>query len=266
MGRGNRPEISQYQRLRWLEGLESGKGITQISKEAGHDIRIVKRHIEIAREERQAALATHDFLLKRLEEHQEDLLAQVRRLRKLFTQNPPGSLTPDDAIEKKKFNALKEHFEHLAVKKQLDECERVLARYSAFKKDASSELNAEESKLISAIPKEVVCYPWTPVILEVLESGLSFEQSGRKYEKEPADGKWKPSWGDRILTRSLVTKEQYDLVEEAHKKLVSFAKKYLPEFQEYKRQFEELSDRLTDQLDVFIIKRVVAGRCRYCPA
>lgn len=257
--------ISPQEGRRWLQKLESGEGITSIAAGDHTDIRTVKRHIEIAREEGQAALARRDFLLKRLELHQEDLLAEVVHLQQLLARHAPTRLTPDDPVPKI-FDALNEHIKRLPVKKQMDEWEGLLAKYLAFKESVSSELGNEESGLVSAIPGEPVLYPWTPGILEVLESAFSFEESGRNYRMEPLDnGKYKVSWGDRILTRLGVTDEQAARVIEAHKELVTLAEKYLPEFQEYSQQFKKLSDQLVDELDVFNIKRVVPGRCRYCP-
>ncbi len=258
--------ISPQDGRRWLQELETGRGITSIAADAFSDIRTVKRHIEIAREEGRAALARRDFLLKRLEQHQDDLLAEVVRLQKLIARHAPTRLTPDEPRGEKIFGALKEHFGRLPLKKQLDQWQDIFARYSAFKEGVSSELGDEQSCLVSAIPGEPVSYPWAPTIVEVLESGHSFEELDRTYNREPqADGKYKVSWNARILTRLGVTDEQATRLIEAHKKLVTFAKKYSPEFEEYRQKFQTLYAPLLEELDVFNIKRVVSGRCRYCP-
>jgi sulfur relay (sulfurtransferase) DsrC/TusE family protein len=258
--------ISPQEGRKWLEEYEGGKGMTKIAEDSGSDYRTIKNHIEMAREAREKAQGRRDFILRRIEEHQGDLLAEVDHLRKLLSRHVPIGLAPDDPVQKKIFDALKEHTQRLPVKKQFDDWDKALVEYLKHKEGVRIELEAEERKLISAIPKEVECYPWTPVILEVLESGLSFEEAGRRYMEEPADGKYKILWGSNILTRSLVTEDQKAVIKEAHKKLVAFAKKYTPQFQKYRQQLKEISDRLIDELDVLKIKRVVAGRCRYCPA
>ena len=67
MAREKKTAVSPYERKKWLEQLDSGVGITKIAKAAGRDIRIVKDHIDTAREEVQAANVRKEFLLKRLE-------------------------------------------------------------------------------------------------------------------------------------------------------------------------------------------------------
>jgi hypothetical protein len=266
MAISKKSSISSQERLGWLEQLENGTRITKITTDAGHNIRTVKRHIEIAREERHAAMARHGFLLKRLEQHQDDLLKEVNRLRKLLMRHPPTLLTPRDPTEIKILEALREHIKRLPLKNLLERWEVIFAEYSSFRGDVRIKLDGEKSRLLPAMLGEDALHQWTPTIVDVLVSGLSPEESGRTYIIDRQDGKYKVSWGDNILTRSPITEEQKDLVLEAHKKLVTFAKNYLPGFLDYKERFRELSDQLIDELDVLRIKRVVIGRCRYCPA
>ncbi len=258
--------ISPQEGRQWLRELESGKGITSIAADAESDIRTVKHHIERARELTEEAQAKRDFLVKKIEQHQEDLLAEVVRLQKLIARHAPTGLTPDDPVRKKIFGALLEHTERSPLKKQLDQWQDIFARYSAFKEIVSSELGDEQSRLVSAIPGEPVLYPWTPAIVEVMESGSRFEELDRTYNRDPLDnGDCKVFWNARTLTRLGVTDDQAARVIEAHKEMVTFARKYLPEFQEYRQPFKKLSGQLIEELDVFNIKRVVPGRCRYCP-
>lgn len=266
MAISKKSNISPQERLGWLEQFENGTRITKMATDAGHDIRVVKRHIEIAREERQVALARHGFLLKRLEQHQDDLLKEVNRLRKLLTRHPPTPLTPHDPIEIKILEALKEHIKRLPLKNLLERWEGIFAEYSSFREDVRIKLDSEKSKLLLDILGDETLYQWTTAIIDVLASGLSPGKSGRSYTIDGQDDEYKISWGDSILTRRTITEEQKVLVLKTHKKLVTFAENYLPRFLDYKERFKELSDQLIDELDVLTIKRVVTGRCRYCPA
>lgn len=251
----------------WLRQLETGTGITRIAKDNNSDVRTVRRYIEKARQERDEVQARRDFLVKKIEEHQEDLLRELVNLQKLLARHAATTLIPDDPERKKIFSALSEHVGDSTVNKQLKAWENLFAKYTEYKKTVSRELGNEEGDFVSNIPGEPELYSWTAGLLYILESGATFEQAGKTYRKElQEDGKYKVSWGDRNLTRSGVTDEQADRLIESHKKLVTYAQKYLPGFKKQAQLFKELAGPLMDGLDVYGMKRVVSGRCRYCPA
>ena len=121
MPRSTKPNVSVVERIRWLNELERGKGITEISKAAGRDIRIVKRHIEAAREERVWAQARAEFLRSRLERHQEDILDQVQECRAICARPDPTAITGFDLNRRNRprmYQALQEHLSRLDVKQQ----------------------------------------------------------------------------------------------------------------------------------------------------
>ncbi|MFC1940762.1 hypothetical protein ACFLXO_08825 [Chloroflexota bacterium] len=109
MPRGSKIAVSVSDRRRWLEQLESGKGITEIARAAKRDIRIVKAHIEIARDEKQSSDVKREFLIGVLKQHQADLLAEAERLRHVISIYPPLPVVPGDVIKRKIHEALKEH-------------------------------------------------------------------------------------------------------------------------------------------------------------
>lgn len=267
MARGKKPAVTPYERRRWLEQLESGKGITEISRAAGRDIRVVKRHMEVAQEEGHIAHARRDFLLGRLEQHQGDLLVEVQRLRQLITLYPPPSLIPEDSVLQKIHDALREHTKRLPLKGLLKSYEDTVAEYKQDRVSVSDQLSQKEAELASGLPKEVATYPWTPTLVEALELGLPLdESSGRTYVKErQGEGMYKVRWGASHLTHSPVSETEVPVVVDAHKKLLSLAEGYRPLFQGQRRRFRERADLVVEDLDVLVIKRLVPGRCRYCP-
>lgn len=263
MPRGRKPSVSSYERRRWLEDLEKGKGITQIAEAAKRDIRVVKRHIEIAQQETVVARAHHDFLMGRLELHQEDLLEEVRRLRQVVLKFPPRSLVPDDPMKRKFHEALKEHAKHLRMKPLLESYEQSAREYHRVHNDVENELAEKEAELVPNLPFTSDLYPWTPRLVEAIEGGGLL---GRSYhENKDEYGTYKPSWGEFSLTKSTITKDKFDAVLKAHKKLVSEAEHHLPVVQEHRKQLVDLAELVVGELDVFTIRRLVPGRCNYCP-
>jgi len=267
MARGKNPAVSPYERRRWLEELENGKGITEITRAVGRDIRVVKRHIEIAQEERQIAHARRDFLLGRMERHQTDLLTEVQRLKRLIRQYPPTRFIPDDPMERKLHDALKEHTRRLPLKGLLELYESAVAEFKQARDNACNQVREREAELVSSLPGEVVTYPWTPALLEVLESGMPLdESSGRTYAREKhGEGMYEISWGASRLTRSALSEAKVPIIIEAHRKLLSWAGRSRPLFQQHQQRLKELADQVVEELDVYVIKRLVPGRCRYCP-
>jgi hypothetical protein len=92
------------------------------------------------------------------------------------------------------------------------------------------------------------------------------ESSGRTYAWEKrGEGMYEISWGSAHLTRAPVPEVRVSTIVDAHKKLLSWAEGYRSLFQEQRRRLKELADLVVEELDIFIIKRLVPGRCRYCP-
>jgi hypothetical protein len=267
MARGKKPAVSSYDRRRWLEELESGRGITEITRAAGRDIRVVKRHIEMAQEERQIAHARRDFLLDRLEQHQGDLLNEVQRLRRVVSQYPPTQLIPDDPMERRLHDALREHTRRLPLKGLLELYEGAVAEFRQARDNVSNQIGEREAQLVSRLPEEVVTYPWTPALVEALELGMKLDEaSGRTHVSEKqGEGMYEISWGSAHLTRSPVSEAMVPIIVEAHKKLLSGAESNRTLFQQHHQRLKELIDLVVEELDVFVIKRLVPGHCRYCP-
>jgi hypothetical protein len=250
-----------------LEELENGRGVTEISKAAGRDIRVVKRHIEIALEERQIAQVKRDFLLGRLQEHQEDLLAEARRLREAIVRYPPRPLEPEAPMEQKVHEALKEHARRLPLQRLLESYHLAFAEYKRHRDNVGNELVQKEVDLLSGLREEAVTYPWAPRVIEVLEKREPLLMSSdRSYmENKVKDDTYEPSWGDFKLTRSRVPRAILSAVFEAHRELLSHAEQYLPGFEEHRQHLKSLADLIVEELDAFQLKRLVPGRCRYCP-
>lgn len=267
MARGKKSAVSSYERRRWLEQLESGKGVTEIARASGRDIRIVKRHLEIAQEESQITHARREFLLGLLQQHQEDLLAEVRRLRHLINLYPPPPLVPEDTMKQKIHDALKEHVERRPLRGLLESYQGIAEENNRERKRIRSLLARKEAGIVSILSKGITTHPWARVIMDDLESGLLLDNSsGPAYnQNRQSDGMYEVRYGTFNLTRSTIPETETKEVIDAHKKLVSFARDYCSVFQEYRRRLKEIADKVTDELDIFTIKRLVPGRCRFCP-
>jgi hypothetical protein len=269
MGRGHNPEISPKERIKWLEKLEDGQGITSISNDAKRDIRIVKRNIDLAREERQTSRVRHDFLLGKLEQHQQDLLDEVRRLKSLVTHFPPNQLVPEEPIQNKIYEAFLEHVKRLPLKSLLQRWEEAFLDFGHELDAVKSDLCNREKEIKLSIPEEFQTLDWPPSIIEALEQPNA--QDGplvtrlKHYEHPRVKDQNHPYWGSTRLTQNPLEKPDASLVIKAHRELVEYGSNYLPILDQWRGRFKELSEQIVDELEVFIIKRMVPSNCRYCP-
>lgn len=266
MARKRKPKVSQQERRRWNERLQNGEGITKIAKGANRDIRLVKKQIEIAQEELQASKVRHDFLLGRMELHQNDLLDEVNRLKAMVNRctspmNPTGETRQVNIHE-----AFLEHIKFLKLKEMLEIFHDEVMEFQETCESVKTELENKEKKLLKTLPKEIDIYPWTPDLLVAVKTGLPLDESGRTYQKERQnDGTFKILWGAGHLTRSSLTEEDAELIIKTHQELLNCASGFQRVFKDHQGKLAESARPITEELDVLLIKRYVPGNCKYCP-
>lgn len=263
MARGKKPSVSSYDRRRWLEQLKAGKGITEIARAAKRDIRVVKRHIEVAQEEILKANARKDFLRDLLQQHQDDLLDEVRRLGSIVSLPIPRTLSPGRARQKY-YDAFKEHLKKSSLKGLLESYEEIVLEGDRLKKYIMEQLLSSETELKASLPDEAKTYSWVESIVDDLVSGFVPDESAYTREKQ-SDGAYEIKYKNKNLTRVTLPQKDVEAAVESHKKLVTLARNYQSVVDEYRQRREEIAETITDELDVLAIKRLVPGRCKYCP-
>lgn len=267
--RKRRPAISREERLRWLQELEHGKGITAIAREAGRDIRVVKRHIEIAQQESELAWARRDFIKGRLEQHQQDLLAEAERLRSVLGTQVTVPLEPRDPLKKKVHQALREHVQRLLLSRLLTEYDHKLEELSELRSGLRYTLQKKEAELLAALPTRLPTNPWANNLVDALErhawTGVVWRGQHEATEAAGYEG-YHLHWGELALTRLPVAQGDVANLGQAHRELCAVAETLLPSLLERVHHLKGLGAQIREELDVFVLKRMVPGRCRYCPA
>jgi hypothetical protein len=263
MARGKKPGVSSYERRRWLGQLDAGKGITEIARAAKRDIRIVKRHIEVAREEVMKGNARKEFLLSLLQRHMDDLLDEVGRLTSIVSLPIPRTLIPGRARHKY-YDALKEHLKKSSLKGLLELYEEIVLEADQLKQGIMDQLLSSENELKATLPEEAKTYPWIESIVDDLISGFVPDESVYTQNKQ-SDGTYEIKYKNRNLTHVTLSRENAESAVELHKKLLSMIYEHKPEIDEYRQRRNDIVEMITDELDVLAMKRLVPGRCRYCP-
>ena len=263
----NKYVVSPNERHRWLDKLEQGIGITAIAKQASRDIRIVKRHIEIAREERLRSRVRHDHLLRILEKHYEDLFSVADRLESMVGMFPPGDLLPSEAKQRKLHNAFLDHVKQAKISNLLMDYNQIVEEFREELARIESKLASIEAEFLKGMPVEVAPANWPKMIIEALESGLPLDKlSDQPYNQEKTSGdKYQVIWQANWLMASLVTEAQANTVIHLHRQFVSESKKALSELPKHRQLLKQVGDDVRDELDSLRLKRLIPGHCEFCP-
>ena len=269
MVRRRRSSVTSEERIRWLDEFEKEGKITKISNAAGRDIRTVKRHIEIADTKRETKRVRRDFLLGRLELHQEDILGEVRRL--LGTLAPSAEfqrLEPADAHEKMLHHAFVEHIRRLPVFNFMARWERAFEDYANFREKLKENLELEEKGLVDRLPRDSL-FEWSPKVESVQDEMLRFQSANEfdytKEKQSPEGTNIHIFWASTWPTEEYVEESMFDSILEAHKELRSSATEQVSELRPLHSELASLATKITDELEAFLMRRLVPARCQYCP-
>jgi hypothetical protein len=263
MTRGHKPSISSYDRRRWLEQLNAGTGVTEIARAAGRDIRVVKRHIEIAGEEVMKASVRKEFMLGRLQQHQDDLLDEVERIRTIVRLPVPRTLIPGEA-RNKIYEAFREHVKKTVLNGLLDNYAEIVEEDNVLRSTITNRMYQKELESEKNLPQVTEANRWASGIAEDMISGFIPDANAYSLKKQ-VDGMYEVQYKDRNLVRNALQKGDAKAVEAAHKKLVELAGEYKPEVVEYRQKRKDMAEKIIEELDILGVKRMVPGRCRYCP-
>ena len=267
MVKNGKRAVSKYERRRWLDELEQGKGITDIAKRAGRDIRIVKRNIDIAQEERLISHVRQEFLKGRLEQHYDDLFREIQRLKLILGVFPPVDLLPVDATQLKFHKALRDHIKRTDLNNHLERYGQMIDEFREERKRIESKLVQKEKVIFRKLSIGGVLSNWSKIIIEAVESGVPLSSlSEQPYNQEKTtDGKYEVLWQASRLILTPVTKVEASTIMDAHSQLTTVSTKLLSNIQQYRQLITEAGKEIAEELDTLIMKRLLPGHCDYCP-
>ncbi|MDP2719283.1 MAG: hypothetical protein Q8P44_05585 [Dehalococcoidia bacterium] len=274
--RTKKPSILPEQRWNWLRRSEAGESAPQIAQKDFCDVRTVRIHIEKAKQERELKDARATVLRTALERHYEDLCNFAARLDPLsirsFISPPPPA--EDEVMEA----ALRQHLPRSPIWNYLAST-RNLQRENAeimmnVKQKIEKAVRAERrlAPLLSAGLSEVV-----PGIINALNyqvgqwsiggSGLTLEDN---LLIEPAgQGKGQLCYGSSRM--ATVKREDAKKYLRPLRKIIDSLEHDITSWEEYGKlrktneEIGRLDRKLHEELLIIKLRRIVPGRCRYCP-
>ena len=274
MTRTRKPPVTLEQRRDWLRrNEENGESPPEIAKGEAFDVRTVRKQIEIAKQERENREARSIVLRNAMEQHYNDLYKYAEKLNlQIYDQD----ITPPSLDEEYIEAALHEHlprspiWDYLRKKENLKKIEKAQLVNTRNMIEAAA-LTDQSLSSISGRMDGLL-----PGIIEALVFQVQQWSHGNKginpqdqLQSEPANGFVNLRYGFAQLGRVDVEQahEYQEIIREGLGKLESHlrsSEQYL-NLEKTANEIERLNRKLREELAVIRLRRIVPGRCKFCP-
>lgn len=266
-----KPPVESQLAHQWLDRYEAGETPPQIARKDCFDIRTVRKHIELAKQEKERRQARSIVLRQALEKHYADLCEFARKL-DLQVNNETDTITPFKAD--RMWSALRRHLPRSVVWKSFDRMDRL-----------REELTRLGHEFKGLIQEQVKSRSGLEFIISPDEMGLSTGMVDAIYtnayllaqDKQgllgSVDFELIPNGKDLTIIELgtfRIGKFYNEQVAEVRKLVAGLLDEVItwPEYSDMCRLLTELGrvrQILHEELAVVILRRVVPGRCKYCP-
>ena len=267
-----KPTVKPEQRRDWLERSESGESVPHIATTDGFDVRTVRKHIEVAKQEREVVEARAAVLRNALEGHYADLRGFAKRLlARIEGREGVQFLEHDEYLQ----TALKQHLPRSSIWTNVSRHERLQEEIAELKdriKDRAENEASADNRLKQTLSNDedgVI-----PSIIGALvfqadrwSQGYQGLNINENLISEPAKEEGFVDLHYGFSRMNLVRKEHVSIVGEVLKDFESRVKQW-DEFVDLEKAYTEekqVKRNLKDELVVIILRRIVPGRCRFCP-
>jgi len=270
-----KPPVRLEQRREWLRRNEMGESVPKIADSDDFDVRTVRKHIELAKQEREVKEARTTVLRNALERHYDDLRKFAEKLNSEISgaSNVPSS--PDDDLMEA---ALRQHLPRSPI-----------WGYMSKRQNLRQRADEEQQKLKIVIDESVKAdRRLTPLINDGLDGIVPCIVAVLVAEaKQWAHGNTGYSLKDSLVMESagegLVNPRfgfsHMGIMEVEHsERCVKIVHDVLEDLESRLRDWEDyrnlektiaeigrLDRKLREELAIVRLRRIVPGRCKYCP-
>jgi hypothetical protein len=265
-----RLSVTPETRRKWLQRHdENGESPPQIAARDGYDVRTVRRQIELARQERETRETRMMVLRGAAESHYHDLCMLAERLDSAISRDEPV----DYFASERMYSAMRQHLPRSPLWPLFEEWNNAKQNLEKTRSDFRVELNSQLSKdkrLASAFAggkKDMMGLIELFTVQSAFWSqgnpGLDIEQS---FTAEPA-GNGLANY--RVSGYGIGTGPESQAP--AIVKALTKFKERLSDFENYQnlqqqvKELRELKLDIQEELATIILRRVLPGRCKYCP-
>ena len=132
-----KPTVRTEQRQDWLARTESGESVPHIASADMFDVRTVRKHVELAKQERESTEARAAVLRNALEDHYADLRGFTERLLCRIEERKGGYSERDEYLQ----TALKQHLSRSPIWPNINKHEGLLAEIAGLKEEIKARLD-----------------------------------------------------------------------------------------------------------------------------
>ena len=270
--RTRKPPVSPELRRQWWERHEEhGESAPHIAEVDHYDVRTVRKSLEFERQEKERKEARGAVLRQALERHYEDLCGLAQKIDSALADD--GANLP--ALKNDRlWSALREHLPRSIMWKYLDRWQRLQGEITQSEgrlEEKLRQLGKERLPVkFPVAPHEVgittdIIWAFSSHSRAVAEGKPGIDLS-TDFNTRPGDERTTGvSLGQVLIGR--IPDKQVAKVKEVLGHLLQDVTT-LPEHDDVRRHLDEqrrVRLALDDELAVVMLKRIVPGRCRYCP-
>jgi len=268
--RTRKPIVKEDTRREWLRRFESGESLEDIAKKESFDIRTVKRQVDKAEEERAGKEARQAVLRDALHDHFKDMVDLVEKVMEFINAKAAVSLEPE---KEKLLDGLRQHLPRSPIFKYLNRWEHLQKGKAEINRKISGRLldiklllklggddikdlsKENYSSLRDIFNHQIECWSRGVKALDVLRDFV-MKDTGKLVDV---------NYGRYNI--GMISKDTGNRLKNAISKLEMKMQKWeeVKELGELYIEETRLRNKLLDELQVIKLRRVVPGRCRYCP-
>jgi hypothetical protein len=271
--RWKKPPVEAEKRREWLRRYEEdAESPPQIAEKDGYDVRTVRSQIALAKDEREVREARSQVLRNALEKHYADICEFAKEINSTIVEKgAPLEITREDYM----YQALRQHLPRSPIWKYLYRWGNLLEEIDSEKKAIDIRLESEvdkNEKLNSTLSGDCAIAVRLGIVAALNfqvnhwprgEKGLDINEN---FKEQPAkEGHINLFYGfaqmGEVEKTSKATIKQVIIAFES--KITSW--KEYENLQKLYTEFQGLRSKLQDELAVIIYRRIVPGRCKYCP-
>ena len=265
-----KPPVKPETRHEWLDRVEKGETPPQIAESDEFDVRTVRKHVELARLERDVQQARSAVLRNALESHYRDLLETAGNIENQVFAEASVSLEKEQPL----MTGLRQHMPRSPLWGNLRSWNQTLTELAALQDMIRQKLVTsikDDGRLNAIISRGANGV--TPAAVEVLLFQVKEWSRGREGLKIDRDIHLEPTSEGRVSMRYGFS--HFGEIEEGcagtiKAVLVDFEQKITqwPEYTELQKLYgklERLKKGISEVLTVVLLRRIVPGKCKYCP-
>lgn len=276
--RQKKPLVKPEKRQEWLERNECGESPPKIADADGFDARTVRKHIEIAKQDRETKEARASVLRNALERHYADLCRYAESLGRRASDRHSTEfnmkVSSPVPYEQQMGIALRQHLPRSPIWGYLSQRVKMYGTKDELTRELGKKIESSissDSRLLTDLTEdEKGVKPGIVAALTAQATQWVLGSAGLNVEdnliSEPAEDSFvNLRYG--AFPMGKVRKEHVELVGESLTDWTALIK----EWEEYRklekayREIERVEKDLVDEIAVIALRRVVPGRCRYCP-